>query len=103
MILHDWPDREAAQIAKSLASAMAPTSRILIMDSVLPTPGSVPTSLERQIRGKDIAMLMVFNSLERDMGDWEELLKSTDGCLKIAHVVRPVNSVLSVLEVVRKT
>lgn len=103
MILHDWPDKEAIQISKSLARAMSSSSRILIMDSVMPIPGSIPSSLERNIRAKDIAMWMAFNSMERDLGDWEELLENIDDRLQIANVVQPVSSFMSVLEVVCKS
>ncbi len=71
------------------------------MDSVLPAPGSVPSTVERLVRVRDLTMMQNFNSCERDLGDWEALLKAADpeGRLKIVNVVQPFGSVMSCLEV----
>jgi 6-hydroxytryprostatin B O-methyltransferase len=99
MILHDWPLSEATKILASLVPALTESSRIVIMDAVLPTPGSLPSSLERQIRAKDMVMMQVFNSMERDLDDWKALLKAADERLEIVNVVQPLGSLMSVLEV----
>ena len=100
MILHDWPDSEAAKILKSIVAAMDQTkSRLLIMDTVLPTPGSVPVSIERIVRVRDLTMLQAFNSKERDLDDWKNLLAITDSRLQLVRVVQPFGSAMSVLEV----
>ena len=57
MILHDRKDPEAVKILKQLVDAAKPDSRILIMDMVLPTPGSASITLEAALRQKDLAML----------------------------------------------
>ena len=49
-ILHDYSDTHATVILKNLLPAFKPTSKLLIMDGVLPEPGSMPRSQERQIR-----------------------------------------------------
>ena len=100
MILHDWPDDEAAKILRSIVAAMDKTkSRLLIMDTVLPKPGSVPVSVERIVRVRDLTMLQAFNSKERDLDDWKNLLAVTDPRLQLVHVVQPFGSAMSVLEV----
>ncbi|KFY76985.1 hypothetical protein V499_03505 [Pseudogymnoascus sp. VKM F-103] len=101
MILHDWPDNEAATIIRSIVAAMAdrPNSRLLIMDTVLPAPGSVPVSVERIVRVRDLTMMQAFNSKERDLEDWENLLAATDPNLQLVNVVQPFGSAMSVLEV----
>jgi 6-hydroxytryprostatin B O-methyltransferase len=66
MILHDWPDGEAARTLKNILAAMDKAkSWLLIMDTVLPMPRSVPVSEERIVRVRDLTMLQAFNSKER--------------------------------------
>lgn len=49
-ILHDWPDAHAIKILQNLRSQLRPGDKILINDSVMPKPGEVPPSVERQLR-----------------------------------------------------
>lgn len=100
MILHDWSDTEAIAILKNIIAAMDPAvSRLLIMDTVLPKPGSVPISVERIARARDLTMLQAFNSKERHLEDWEELISSAGGGAQLAAVVQPFGSAMSVMEV----
>ena len=101
MILHDWPDEEAVKIVRSIVGAMEENgSRLLIMDTVLPKPGSVPVSVERIVRVRDLTMMQAFNSKERDLDDWNTLLVAADQRLQLANVVQPSGSDMSILEVV---
>ncbi|KAI0099267.1 sterigmatocystin 8-O-methyltransferase [Nemania sp. FL0031] len=100
MILHDWPDNEAIKILNNIIPAMEkPGSRLLIMDSVLPHPGTVPVSLERIIRVRDLTMMQSFNSKERSLDDWQRLLDSAKGNLRLVNVSQPFGSAMSILEV----
>ncbi|KAI9654521.1 MAG: hypothetical protein M1821_006611 [Bathelium mastoideum] len=100
MILHDWPDDEAIKILRSIISAMdRQNSRLLIMDTVLPKPGSVPVSVERIVRVRDLTMMQAFNSSERDLHDWKNLLDAAEPELQLVRVVQPFGSAMSVLEV----
>ncbi|KAL2020277.1 hypothetical protein VTK56DRAFT_8601 [Thermocarpiscus australiensis] len=103
MVLHDWPDEEAARIVGNLVDAMDRSSRLLIMDTVLPEPGSVPVSVERVVRVRDLTMLQAFNSKERDLGGWKHLLALAHPRLELVSVVRPLGSDMSLLEVVLRT
>lgn len=49
-ILHDYSDTHATLILKNLLPAFKPNSKLLVMDGVLPEPGTMPRSQERQIR-----------------------------------------------------
>ncbi|KAI4153049.1 MAG: hypothetical protein LQ340_002536 [Diploschistes diacapsis] len=100
MILHDWPDDEAATILRNIVVAMDKTkSRLLIMDTVLPTPGSVPVSVERLARVRDLTMMQAFNSKERDLADWKHLIAAADPSLQLVNVMQPFGSAMSILEV----
>ena len=101
MILHDWPDGEATKILRNIIAAMDKAdSRLLIMDTVLPMSGSVPVSVERIVRVRDLTMAQAFNSKERDLDDWKNLLAATDPRLRLVGLVQPFGSTMSVLEVV---
>ncbi|KAI0435859.1 S-adenosyl-L-methionine-dependent methyltransferase [Xylaria telfairii] len=101
MILHDWPDAEAIKILCHLVTAMDEVkSRLLIMDVVLPRAGSVPVSVERLARVKDLTMIQAFNSKERDLDDWTGLLHAADPRLRIAGRIQPPGSSMDILEVV---
>ena len=101
MILHDWPDDEAVKILKHIVTAMIKAeSRLLIMDTVLPMPGTVPVSVERIVRVRDLTMMQAFNSKERELEDWKALLAAADERLRLVNVVQPFGSDMSVLEVV---
>ena len=101
MILHDWPDDQSAKIVRNLVDAMKdrPSARLLIMDTVLPKPGSVPVSAERLVRVRDLTMLQSCNSGERDLDDWKNLLALVGPELELVNVVQPFGSAMSVLEV----
>ena len=100
MILHDWMDPEAVKILKQLVDAARPDSRILIMDMVLPTPGSASITLEAALRQKDLAMLHTFNAKEREVEDWRSVLQKADPRLEIKATRRPDGSQHSVIEAV---
>lgn len=67
MILHGWPAEIAINILKNQLPALRanyPRSRLLVMDTVLPTPGSDSTSIvdEALLRVRDLTMMQTFNS-----------------------------------------
>lgn len=47
LVCHDWPDNRAAEIIRNLVPAMHPSTKIIIIDTVVPEPGEVPFHLER--------------------------------------------------------
>jgi len=100
MILHDWPDADAVAILRQLVGAMSSGSRLIIMDSVLPRPGSMPSAQERMLRARDMTMLEAFNSLERDESDWRRLLATADRGMMLRGIQEPTRSALSLLDVV---
>jgi 6-hydroxytryprostatin B O-methyltransferase len=99
MILHDWPDHVAVTILRNLVPVLAGGAKLLIMDTVLPAPGQVPRSVERIVRVRDLTMMQVFNSHERDLEQWVALLAAADVGLKLRRVIEPFGSAMSLLEV----
>ena len=104
MILHDWPHAKAVAILKNLVPALKvnPAARIVVMDTVLPLPGSMSHVEEALLRVRDLTMIQAFHAKEREMSEFVELFteaKDEDGCLVLVNAVKPPGSVMSVLEV----
>lgn len=73
---------------------MKPGGKLITMDTVLPRPGSVPAVTEAALRVRDLSMMQVHNSKERELDEWVALLKEGGE--------QPFGSLMSVLEVVRE-
>ncbi|KAI9684552.1 MAG: hypothetical protein M1822_005640 [Bathelium mastoideum] len=101
LILHDWPDEDAIRILQNIVVRMAPHSRILINDSIVPPPGVLPPFQEKYIRNADMMMMSMFNALERSIEDWESLIERANSQLKIVRITKPEGSTLSMLEVMK--
>jgi 6-hydroxytryprostatin B O-methyltransferase len=97
MILHDWASADSVHILKHLAEALKPGARIIIMDTVLPDPGSISVSKERLLRVRDLTMMQVFNSQERHLEDWEDIISKVPRGLRLEQVIQPSGSVLSLI------
>lgn len=102
MIIHDWNDLDARNILSHVAEAMSMDSMLLIMDTILPGPGEIPSILERIVRVRDLTMRQVFNSKERTLDDWRQLIATTDKKLSIMNVEQPQGSHMSLLSVFSK-
>lgn len=105
MILHDWPSTDATTILKNQLEALKsnPHARLIIMDTVLPLPGSISTVEEALLRVRDLTMIQAFNSRERELGEFTKLFAQAcdqDGCLMLRNIIKPPGSVMSVMEVV---
>ena len=109
MILHDWPTSDAVNILKQLLPAMklcpGGGARLIIMDTVLPPPGTMPVIEEALLRVRDLTMMQAFNSRERELVDFEELFTlvcdgdEDGGRLVLKNIVKPPGSVASVMEI----
>lgn len=66
--MHDWPDNEAATILQNITGTMAPDSRILIDDVVLPDTGA-----NWMAAMNDISMMIAFAGKERTQKQWHAL------------------------------
>ena len=101
LVLHDWPDHDVVTILQQLIPNMGPKSRLLINDVVVPPAGTIHPLREKYIRNMDMMMMSMFNSLERSLEDWEELIALADPALKVVGVQTPHGSALSMIEVVK--
>lgn len=83
-ILIDHPDRTSLQILNCIANAMDRESRILIADTIVPDQyGEESDSL---VNVFDFHLLCLFNSKERSLKQWKELLGSVRRNLEVVKV-----------------
>jgi hypothetical protein len=78
-VLHDWPDEAAASILRRCRGA----SRVLVVDRVVPKPGSGadPSAAYRN----DLLMLAAVGGRERTLAEWTALLDSAGFALHAVH------------------
>ena len=93
-VLHDWDDERAAVILRNCQQTMKPTSRLLIVESLVP-PGNGPSSAKLL----DLAMMVLAGGMERTEAEYRALLEAT-GCTLTR--ILPTGAGVSVLEA-RKT
>lgn len=99
-IFHNWDLEHSAKILKNTVKSMGAGSHVLIMDFVVPEPGAVASVNERVLRSRDVGMMQLFNSLERDLEGWKAILEAVDPRLRIKAVNTPYGSFMSVIDVV---
>ena len=96
-IIHDWPDADALKILRGIVEVMSPSSQLVVMDMVLPKPGSGSKTFEAALRQKDLTMIQTFNAKEREEDEWTDLLTRADPRLRVRAIERPAGSELSVI------
>jgi hypothetical protein len=89
-IIHDWDNDDAIAILKNCRRAMASSSRLLIVESVIP-PGDDP----HQGKLGDILMMVVEGGLERTAAEFSQLFNASG--FKLTRVIS-TDSPLSVVE-----
>ncbi|KAM0169520.1 hypothetical protein ACHAPF_009915 [Botrytis cinerea] len=90
----------SVKILKNTVESMGQQLHVLIMDFVVPGPGTVSSVNERVLRSRDVGIMQLFNSLERDLEGWKAILEAVDSRLKINAVNTPYGSFISVIDVV---
>lgn len=97
-IFHDWGDNHCIKILRALIPALKPGVKILANDFILPPPGILPPTHERQIRAMDVVVMSLFNSQERETGDWEALFKAADPRFGNVKLWKPDGAYLGLIE-----
>ncbi|KAI2602216.1 S-adenosyl-L-methionine-dependent methyltransferase [Hypoxylon sp. NC1633] len=99
-VLHHHSGQDAVRILQAQLCAVRKKSsaRIVVMDNVAIHSGTLSTLEERKTRTLDIAMMALFNSVERDLDDWKQLFRVADPKLNLVNVTKPFGSALAVME-----
>ena len=96
----NWSDPYAIKILRQVVPVMKASSRILIMESVIPPAGAAPLGVARMMSGLDIQVLTALNSRLRTAEDWAALLKGADERLTLKAINQPPGSAFAVIEAV---
>jgi hypothetical protein len=83
-VIHDWPDTQAIDILRAVRAAARPTSRLLIIDSVV--DDDAPNSFVTDV---DIAMLAITGGLERTSHQLADLLTTAGFTLTATTSLHP--------------
>lgn len=75
LILHDWPDEQAAEILSSCRRAMRPGAQLLVIDHLLPVR-AVEGPRERQALLMDMHMHVLFGARERTEDEMRGMLET---------------------------
>lgn len=85
VVLHSWPDEYCVKILRQLVPAVRNNTRIVVNDSVVSEPGTLPLLGMRNIYrfpswGSAYGMLMMTlcNARKREEDNWTQLLRDTD-------------------------
>jgi ubiquinone/menaquinone biosynthesis C-methylase UbiE len=74
-VIHDWPDDKARDILRSCRRAMAPGTRMLIIERLMPER-LVPSEENRGLARVDLHMLVALGAQERTLNEMLALLAS---------------------------
>lgn len=96
------PDRDIILVLANIAVVMAPTSTIVIVDSVLPEADEEPLAEHRESRCRDMTIRQLHNAGARSLREWEELLINVNGNLYVEDTKRVPGSALTTLVVKRR-
>ncbi|KAI1378721.1 O-methyltransferase-domain-containing protein [Hypoxylon crocopeplum] len=98
MVLHNWPDKDVGGIIRHLLPSVRAGARLLIMEMMLPPPGTVPENMEWWMRSLDMEMMVEFNSRVRSKEDWEKLFEGISPGLVMKSANTPYGSGLTIME-----
>lgn len=77
-IMHDWPDDACVSIIKNLIPGLKRGARVVIYDPHTPDPKEVGWWQDRQARGSNLRMKVLFNGHDRERGEWAGLFARAD-------------------------
>lgn len=94
-ILHDWDDPHALQILQSVRRAMAPGSRLLVIDHLLPARADASPD-SRVALNMDIHMFVMFGSRERTEEDIRTMLTAAGFDVERVAPTTPTRTIIAV-------
>ncbi|KAB5547342.1 O-methyltransferase [Coniochaeta sp. 2T2.1] len=102
---HNWPDHYCVRILQNQVPALRSGARLIVIDSVVPPPGTMSLIDERNVRAFDIMMLTNSSGREREEEDWHKIFKAADerfrvNSIKSAHTKGDFGPASAIIEVV---
>ncbi|KAI2630706.1 sterigmatocystin 8-O-methyltransferase [Hypoxylon sp. NC1633] len=104
MILHDWPDHEAARILRALIPALKPGARVILFEYI----GSqgeteappLPRSIQQMGTATDLRLMALFNGKERPVDAWAKIFRDADERFEMENVKANPQNFFAVIEAV---
>ncbi|KLJ05406.1 hypothetical protein EMPG_11125 [Blastomyces silverae] len=104
LILHDWPDQEAARILRALVPALKPGARVLLIEYIGKhdnTEGpALPRSIQQMGTATDVRMMALFNAKERAVDAWKDIFRAADERFDVVRVNANPETFFAVVEAV---
>ena len=85
-VFHNWSDKYCIKMLRALIPALKKGARVVLNDSVLGDPGTMPAPIERLRRAIDLNTLRLFNGQERTVGDWKQLFAQADSRFALGEI-----------------
>ncbi|RPB01019.1 S-adenosyl-L-methionine-dependent methyltransferase [Choiromyces venosus 120613-1] len=83
MVLHFLTDENCVKLLKSIIPAMKPGARILVAESVFPTPGLLPNPQHKYVISQNWNMVTLLNAKERTFDEFAEIFYAADKRFKL--------------------
>ncbi|WP_214405415.1 methyltransferase [Pseudonocardia lacus] len=74
-VLHDWDDADSGRILATCRAAMAPGSRLLVVERLMPERME-PVESHRSFARSDLTMMVAHAAQERTLADFDRLLRA---------------------------
>ncbi|KAI1375063.1 sterigmatocystin 8-O-methyltransferase [Hypoxylon crocopeplum] len=104
MILHDWPDHEAARILRALIPALKPGARVILFEYIGnqgETEGpALPRSIQQMGTATDLRLMALFNGKERPVDAWAKIFRDADERFEMVNVKANPQNFFAVIEAV---
>ncbi|ORY63330.1 O-methyltransferase-domain-containing protein [Pseudomassariella vexata] len=105
MILHDWPDAEAAKILQALIPALKPGARVILFEYIgnqgeASEAPQLPRSIKQMGSATDLRLMALFNGKERPVKAWKEVFRLADERFEVANVNANPQNFFAVIEAV---
>ncbi|MFG3708311.1 methyltransferase [Micromonospora sp. NPDC047670] len=97
-VLHDWDDEECVRVLRTVRRAARPDSRVLLVESLMPTTVTTAPSVA-QVVMNDLNMMVCHGGRERTVAEFRELLRAAGFRLESVTPC-PAPSVVGILEAV---
>ncbi|KAJ6170938.1 O-methyltransferase, partial [Penicillium chermesinum] len=86
---HNWNDADVIKIFRAFVPGLEgskPGTPLLINDTVMPEPGTLPSHVERQLRQVDILMMIGLGAKQRSRAEFGALLREADPRYRVKSV-----------------
>ncbi|KAI0386266.1 sterigmatocystin 8-O-methyltransferase [Hypomontagnella monticulosa] len=104
MILHDWPDHEAARILRALIPSLKPGARVILVEYIgsqgEEANAALPRSIQQMGTATDLRVMALFNAKERPVEAWAKIFRDADERFELGNVKSNPMNFFAVIEAV---